>query len=567
MSPAVDLGGRPVLVLAFDPAVPPPRLVNAGSVVWVGATSVGAPSDHVQWSSLRALAPDDRLRRLAAIDVVVSTLRGATPADVLAAIRYGGRRFHVFHSPGALFETNGRGMLLLATRRALARRLRHSRRLGDAIESAFDCRLDPPWPTLRDTRSAVVEVLRQRPGGSAPAPRAAPRRLVHYLGGLGPGGAERQLTYVANGSRAAGHDVSVLSASPLVGAGAHYVHALAGAGVAATAVAPTWRTGEAVRALPPTLRRSLERHIVWSMISPLVEELRRLRPDVLHAWMDLGNTVGALAALLAGVPRIVLSLRSVNPSHFPALHQPWFKATYRALARAPEITFVANSHHGARDYARWIGIRSSRIEVVHNGVPLPARAPTPDERRVERRALGIPEDVFLVVGVLRLSSEKRPLDFVEALARAGTRVAALRGVHVGVGPMAEQAHRVARERLGDRLRFVGRDERPERWLRVADACLLTSEQEGCPNVLLEAQALGVPVVLTRAGGAPETVVEAETGLIADVGDADALAEHLLTLHSDPARARAMGDAGRRHVGGRFSVDAMVRQTMALYDAR
>lgn len=560
---AVDLGGRPALVLVFDPEVPPPTLLHPGELLWVGHSPSRSGAAPVPWSALGGLALDERLRRLGATDVVVSTLRGASARHVLGAIRHGARRFHVYLAPGAIFQANARGMLALALRRGVARRLGGVPSLGKVFEALLDVRLDPPWPTLRDTRRVVAAAIRYRLAAApAPAP-VRPLRIVHYLGGLGPGGAERQLTYVAGGARAAGHDVSVLTAFPLEGEAAHHAGGLEAQGIACAALAPTWRAGAAVRALPPDLRRQLESHVAWATIAPLVEELRRRRPDVLHAWMDLGNTLGAIAGLLAGVPRLVLSVRSVNPSHFAHLHQPWFRSAYRCLSRAPGVRLVGNSHHGARDYARWIGVRAARFEVVHNGVPLPASVPAAEERRAERRALGIAEDAFVVVGVLRLSSEKRPLDFVAAVRAAAARVPGLSAVHVGVGPMEADARRAAAP-LGQALRFVGRDERPERWLRVADVCLLTSEQEGCPNVPLEAQALGVPVVLTRAGGAPETIVEGETGLIAEVGDVDGLAAHLVALAGDPVRARAMGEAGRRFVSERFSNEVMVRRTLALY---
>lgn len=558
---AVDLAGRPAVVLTFDPDVPPPRLINAGEVLWVG----WAPREEqaVPWSALRGVTLDPRLRRLRATDVVVSTLRRASPVDVLGAIRHGARRFHVYLAPGAIFQTNARGMVLLTLRRRLAMRLQRTPGIGRAVEAMLDVRLDPPWPTLRDTRRVVAGALRFRARGTAAPSPAGRLHVVHYLGGLGPGGAERQLTYVALGARAAGHDVSVLSTFPLEGDAGHHAALLRSHGVVCEALAPTWRPGEVVRALPPELQKHLESHIAWPMIAPLIEELRRRRVDVLHAWMDLGIAVGAVAALLARVPRIVLAVRSVNPSHVQHLNQPWFRTTFRALSRDRDLRFVANSHHGACDYSRWMGGRASRFEVVHNGVPVPASTPTREERLAERRVLGIPEGAFVVVGVLRLSSEKRPLDFVAALRAARARVPALRAIHMGVGPL-EAETRLAARSLGEALRLVGREDRPERWLRVADALLLTSEQEGCPNVILEAQALAVPVVLTRAGGAPETVIEGETGLIADVGDVDALAAHLVTLAGDPARAQAMGAAGRRFVAERFSIEAMVDRTLALY---
>lgn len=565
---SVDLGGRPALVLAFDPEVPAPRLLNAGPLVWVGRAPAGRAEQVVSWAALRGLRRDPRLTRVAAEDAVVSTLRSASAADVLGAIRHGVRRFHVYLAPGAVFESNARGMLALALQRSVGRRLGSVFLLRQALEALLDVRLDPPWPTLHDTRRVPGDLLRRRRdlGVARREPGARPLRVVHYVGGLGPGGAERQLTYVAAASRAAGHDVQVCTAVALEGDQGHYAAALRAAGVPVAAL-PSGRFLRGTRwGLPPDLARRLESHVAWPMVAGLARALVQDRPDVLHCWLDLGNTVGALAGLIAGVPRIVVSARNVNPSHFAHLDLPWFHATYRWLSRCPDVVFVANSHVGARDYAAWLGVRESRFRVIHNGVPLPPRAPSPGERRAERRALGVPDDAFLVAGVFRLSSEKRPHDFLETVARAHARVPALRAVHVGTGVLEAEVRRRGAELLGDTLRFAGRVADPERWLRVADACLLTSEQEGCPNVSLEAQALGVPMILTRAGGAPETVDDGAGGFVVEVGDVGAISERLATLASDPALRAAMSARARAFVAERFSVDAMVAKTLATYSA-
>lgn len=564
----VDLEGRPALVLAFDPGVPAPALLNAGRLVWVGRGRApeGVEAEQVSWDALRRSPPDPRIRSVGALDAIVSTLRGASPADVVAAIRHGVRRFHVYQAPGAVFQSNARGMLVLAVQRAVGRRLGSIRSVRRALEALLDVRLDPPWPTLRDTRRVPGDVLRRR-RATGPARRSGsgPLRVAHYVGGLGPGGAERQLTYVAGAARAAGQDVRVYTAVPLEGAQAHYAAALRAARVEVTAL-PALRFARAARwGLEPGLARRLESHVAWPMLAALVDALLREPVDVLHCWLDVGNTVGALAGLIAGVPRIVISGRNVNPSHFPHLDLPWFRATYRWLSRCPDVVFINNSHVGARDYARWLGLRETRFVVIHNGVPLPP-LPTPEERLAARRALAVPDDALLVVGVFRLSSEKRPFDFLEALARARARVPALRAVHVGTGVQEAAVRERAAALLGPTLTFAGRLPDPERWLRVADVALLTSEQEGCPNVSLEAQALGVPIVLTRAGGAPETVEDGASGFVVDVGAVDAIAERLALLAGDPARRRAMGERARAFVKERFSVDVMVARTLATYSA-
>jgi glycosyltransferase involved in cell wall biosynthesis len=87
-----------------------------------------------------------------------------------------------------------------------------------------------------------------------------------------------------------------------------------------------------------------------------------------------------------------------------------------------------------------------------------------------------------------------------------------------------------------------------------------------PNVVLEAMALGRPVVGTRVGGVPELIVDGETGLLVPPRDESALASAISALLLDGERRRAMGASARRRAQERFSVEAMVSATEAVYDA-
>jgi glycosyltransferase involved in cell wall biosynthesis len=94
--------------------------------------------------------------------------------------------------------------------------------------------------------------------------------------------------------------------------------------------------------------------------------------------------------------------------------------------------------------------------------------------------------------------------------------------------------------------------------------MLCSRVEGLPNVLVEAQALGCPVVATDAGGARETMLADETGFLRPIGDVDGLARDLERLLSDHALRAAMAARGRAFVRERFPLERMVRETHALY---
>jgi len=101
-------------------------------------------------------------------------------------------------------------------------------------------------------------------------------------------------------------------------------------------------------------------------------------------------------------------------------------------------------------------------------------------------------------------------------------------------------------------------------MRGFDCFLLSSVIEGMPNALLEAMALGRPVVTTSAGGSAEVVVDGDSGLVVQPGDANALANAVARVLADPALARTLGERGERRVRENFSLEAMLHAFDALY---
>jgi glycosyltransferase involved in cell wall biosynthesis len=113
------------------------------------------------------------------------------------------------------------------------------------------------------------------------------------------------------------------------------------------------------------------------------------------------------------------------------------------------------------------------------------------------------------------------------------------------------------------VRFLGQRSDVNVLTALASLAVLPSLAESFGFAALEAMSLGRPVVASRAGGLPEVVAEGETGLLADVGDAAGLAAAMGALLGSPARAAAMGEAGRRRAA-LFSSERMVRGYEAVY---
>lgn len=398
-------------------------------------------------------------------------------------------------------------------------------------------------------------------------PRSAPR-VLSIIGSLAPGGAERQLAaFLAESAQRnlAQHELVTLNAC--VGVHAHYLSRVEHAGVSVRALGVVAHSAAmerlrrdanlrvALRALGPTLRPN---------VSDLVGEILASQPDVVHAWLDHANITAGIAAILAGVPRVVLSLRSVHPGNFPMLSRPWMLPWYQALARDQRVRFIANSAEGAQSYAAWIGIHPDRIRVVLNGLDAESvRRPTNDA--IARTRATIARDTpILVTGVLRLSEEKQPLVFVEIARRILAQRDDVCFALAGDGPMASEVNAAA-TRLGPRFQILGRRTDVPELLAASDVAFLTSRIEGTPNVLLEAQWLGVPVVAARVGGVGDAVQHGHTGILADRPDVDSLTEALRVLLVDEALRRRCAAAGPLFVEQRFGLSRMVDETVQSYD--
>ena len=399
----------------------------------------------------------------------------------------------------------------------------------------------------------------------ARAPEGRPLRVVQYIGALGAGGAERQLCNLTIGLAARGYEIDVVTMYEPVGEHGHYRRLLAEHGLPVRRASHAdW--DEAVRrrvdwnlilAAPPEIR---------DHVSCLVADLLVAGPDVLHCWLDAGNVIGGIAGLIAGVPRILLSTRNSNPTNFPRLDSVYMAPWYRLLVRSRRVRVLANSHSGAASYAAWIGMPEDAIHVVLNGLrgeDLPQ--PTAAARAAARRAFGLPEDASVVGGAFRLDTEKQPEVFLDVVRRAAADVKALHVLIAGTGPLESRMREIIRrEGMDGYVRLLGPRTDVERVFLASDVLLLTSTLEGCPNAVLEAQYLGVPVVATAGGGTTDAVIHGRTGYLAGVRDAPALAAHLTRLLTDADLRRRFAADAHAFVIETFDLDRMVDLTARVY---
>lgn len=411
-------------------------------------------------------------------------------------------------------------------------------------------------------RVGIVPTPQREPGD--------PMKVVLHIGQLNSGGAERQLVNLAIALRRRGHVVRVLTTYPLSDENAHYLDLLEGQGV------PVGTAGskpvEGVDAafervdLHPELIGALAEEIRGPVLD-LAGELLADPPDILHCWLDHPNVVGGIAGAIVGTPQILLSTRNLNPTNFPAFYQTWMDLWYRNLAQLPQVRILANSRAGADDYAAWMGVDPSQFDVIPNGVDIDAMGNvTRKEIRAFRREIKLRRGQPLVAAVFRLAPEKQPMLFLDVIERVKQRVPKLRVVMAGVGPMqAEIEEAIAARGLRSTVQLLGQRKDVRVILASADALLLTSNAEGTPNVVMEAQLLGCPAVATDVGGTREIMEPGITGFLRPREDVAGMANDLARILLDRDLRSAMAAAGTKLLTERFSMDRIFEQTEAFYE--
>jgi len=387
-----------------------------------------------------------------------------------------------------------------------------------------------------------------------------PHRILHIIPTLDRGGAEKQLSLLAPRLPRDEFDVQVCALTR----GGPWKSVLEQAGIPVTVIGKSWKLD------PSTLYR-LYRHV------------RACRPTLVHSWIFAANSYGRAAAKWAGVPHLVASERCVDP---------WKSGLQLRIDRwlAKKSDAIVVNSEGTRAFYTRHGIPTEKFVLIPNGIDvhLPDGFPpdvtdnTPNVNHTDinhtdfnhadsnpttsiREQLGFSRSAELVVAVGRLWPQKRVKDLIWAMdllkgVRPDTHL-----VIVGDGP---QRYRLEHYRnsvqIQDRVHFLGPQMHVTPILRQANCFWLGSGYEGQSNALMEAMALGLPVVVSDIVGNRELVQDDSSGYLVRVGDPTGFARKTQLILNDRSLAERLGRAARQVMEERYRVEAMVERHVELY---
>ena len=400
----------------------------------------------------------------------------------------------------------------------------------------------------------------------------AGNEIVHVIPSIGMGGVQRQLVLLLkNRSREFHHRVLVMRSedrffAPELNESGVEVHYLDSVEVRAGLMSSQRRQKQPV--LQPLVT-------AVTLSLPLCREIIKLnlflrglapRPNVVHCWLLFANLTGSIAARLAKMPLVVTSVRNIQSKVEYNYYDPRWQPTLERVTVPLVNIITANAPAVAMDYRKFTGAPAKKIVMVPNGVDVKAiHHLTPEKRAEKRQTLGLSPNDVVVGTVARLAKEKDFETFLRAVALARGVLPTLRSVIIGGGPLRPYLESFACFLgLANFVRFLGERKDVEEVIQCYDAFLLTSVIEGMPNAVMESQLLGVPVVATRAGGTVDLIRDGETGLLASIGDYQALAACIVRLFTEDGLRRRISLAAEKQISEDYTIEQLVARTETVY---
>jgi glycosyltransferase involved in cell wall biosynthesis len=289
-------------------------------------------------------------------------------------------------------------------------------------------------------------------------------------------------------------------------------------------------------------------------------KLRRLisrsRYNIVHSHTSHAHTLAFLGAWGKNIRLLVT--RRVD---FSIFRHSFFRLSgikYRHMAHC----YIAISHK-IKDVLVRDGIPEGRITVVHSGVNPERFASMKADHLISEFKLRRSEPV--VLNVAHLAGHKGQEYLVRAIPLVLAKIPNARFFIVGAGTlMGELRSLAASLKLNRKLIFTGFRHDVGAFYHIADLFVMSSVQEGLGTAVLDAMALGKPVVAAQSGGIPEIIQDGETGRLVTAANPAALAEGIIELLTNAEQARRMASRGKEMVSRNFSIDAMVDKNIKVY---
>jgi len=294
-------------------------------------------------------------------------------------------------------------------------------------------------------------------------------------------------------------------------------------------------------------------------IMTLSRLLRNEKINILHTHGYFGSTFGRVAAIFARVPVVLVHV-----------HSTYYGYKKRNIVIEKLLSFFTDkticvSEAVKRFVVEIEGIAEKKTCLIHNGVEIPGTFEA--DPSVNRNSFSFSEEDYVAITIASLTPNKGHRVLIDAIKIISPKYNDLRLLIVGDGPLRDNLGAYAEElQLSSKIVFTGQRDDINLLLKLADIFILPSmEREGLGIAIIEAMAVGLPVIGTRLGGIPEVIEEDVNGLLFAPGNSEELAAAIEKLIAAPAIREKMGRMGRGIYEEKFTAEKMITNIESLYD--
>ena len=330
-------------------------------------------------------------------------------------------------------------------------------------------------------------------------------------------------------------------------------------------ILPTKLTEAKIRVIP-LLALGRDVHILQDTLAffRLIKLYKKERPDVVHLNSSKVGGLGALAARIAGIKKIVFT---VHGFAFNEQRPVWQKKlitfmSWLTIVLCTDVIFISKTEY--EQACCWLGVRN-KAKLIYNGIETPHFLPRTEARTTLAENIKEPVALFenkTIIGTVAELTENKGL---HVALEAVKDIPNVMYIIIGQGELQAKLKASAITLgLSKKVFFTGFIKDASLLLKAFDLFLLPSLKEGVPYVLLEAGFAGVPVIATNVGGVGEIVRNKSTGFIIPANDILAIHNTLTEVIADPATTNTYSNKLYEHVSANFTLSATVDNTIALY---
>ncbi|MCP5005979.1 MAG: glycosyltransferase family 4 protein [Planctomycetes bacterium] len=315
----------------------------------------------------------------------------------------------------------------------------------------------------------------------------------------------------------------------------------------------------------PSLVRNSCPHKDFVSLVRLFFLIKRERFDIIHTHTSKGGFIGRLAARLAGAKVIIYSPHGdIFEGYFSRPVTKLFVLLEKFAALFTDEIITLSKRGKKRFIDHGIG-EVQRIRHIYNGIDFKKFNIDGNKKLEKRDDFGLSGDDFVCATIGRLVPVKGHSHLLKAVHRVVQNIPRAKFLFVGDGPLRQSLEQeIVSLKLESHVSLLGARTDIAEMLSCIDLFLLPSINEGFGIVLVEAMAMGKPVLATNVGGIPEIVTDGTTGILVPPKDYEAFASAIIKLYNNPTLAFKMGQAGYKRARRLFNIESTVQKYETLY---